>query len=99
VEIQPHPGGGLTWARGEYESIRGRIVSDWRIDRGVIRLRVVVPPKSSATVSVPTARAETVRESGRMPEKAPGVETLQPEAGAVRFRVDSGEYVFTAPVL
>ena len=97
--IRPHPGGGLTWTRGEYESIRGRIVSDWRIDRGVIRLRVVVPPNIAATVSVPTAHAEAVRESGRMPEQAPGVETLEPEAGSARFRVDSGEYVFTAPVL
>src|SRR5436190_2236508 len=97
--IRPHPGGGLTWTRGEYESIRGRIVSDWRIDRGVIRLRVVVPPNIAATVSVPTAHAEAVRESGRMPEQAPGVETLEPEAGSARFRVDSGEYVVTAPVL
>ena len=95
--IRPQPGGGLTWARGEYESIRGRIMSDWRIDGGVIRLRVRVPPNTSATISVPTKDAEAVRESGRMPGKAPGVKTLEAEASAARFRVDSGEYVFTAP--
>jgi alpha-L-rhamnosidase len=95
--IQPQPGGGLTWARSEYESIRGRIVSDWRIERGLIRLRVVVPPNTSATVSVPTAHAEAVRESSRIPREAPGVRELEPAAGAAHFRIDSGEYVFTAP--
>jgi len=97
--IRPQPGGGLMWARGEYESIRGRIVSDWRIDGGVIRLRVVVPPNTSATVSVPTKDTGAVRESGRIAGKASGVKTLEPEAGAARFRVDSGEYVFTAPFI
>ena len=52
-EIRPQPGGGLTWARGEYQSIRGRIVSDWKIENRVLRLRVAVPPNTSATVYMP----------------------------------------------
>ncbi|NOY40297.1 MAG: family 78 glycoside hydrolase catalytic domain [Planctomycetes bacterium] len=30
--VCPRPGAEITWAKGEYDSIRGRIVSDWRID-------------------------------------------------------------------
>jgi alpha-L-rhamnosidase len=97
--IRPQPGGGLTWARGEYESIRGRVVSDWRMDGGVIRLRVVVPPNTSATISVPTKDAQAVRESGRIAAHAPGVKALDPEKDAARFQVDSGEYLFTAPYI
>src|SRR5215218_7557465 len=31
IVIRPRPGGGLTYARGEYDSVRGRISSSWRI--------------------------------------------------------------------
>ena len=37
---RPRPGGGLTYARGEYDSVYGRIASDWKIENGALSLRV-----------------------------------------------------------
>ena len=42
--VRPIPGGGLTWAKVAYESVRGLIRSEWRIERGVFTLAVTVPP-------------------------------------------------------
>ena len=38
ILIQPHPVGDITWTRVRFNSIRGKIVSDWKRDRGQIRL-------------------------------------------------------------
>jgi len=51
--VQPAPVGDLTFVRGSYRSIHGDIVSDWRIEDGVFRLYVTVPPGTTATVVVP----------------------------------------------
>jgi alpha-L-rhamnosidase len=51
--IAPVPGGGLTSAKGEYNSIRGLITSAWEISNGQFTLSVTVPPGTMATVRLP----------------------------------------------
>jgi alpha-L-rhamnosidase len=62
--VRPIPGGGLTWARGEYASPAGRIALDWRIEAGALILNLTVPPNTQAVVEMPGAGARTVG-SGR----------------------------------
>jgi alpha-L-rhamnosidase len=51
--VRPRPGGGLTWARGTYQSIRGPITVDWRIAGAQFTLKVAVPPNTTARIVVP----------------------------------------------
>ncbi len=51
--IEPVPGGGLTSASAAHESPYGRIESSWRIDRGLLRLDVLVPAGTTAEVVLP----------------------------------------------
>lgn len=51
--VRPQPGGGLTWARGTYQSIRGPIAVDRKIDGGHLALKVEVPPNTTARIVVP----------------------------------------------
>jgi alpha-L-rhamnosidase len=71
--VRPHPGGGLTWARGVYRSIRGPISVDWRIAGGQLTLKVGVPPNTTATVIVPakTGPQQHVVGSGEHTFRAP----------------------------
>ncbi len=89
--------GGLTFARAEYESIRGQIVSDWKIEDGKFTLRVVVPPNTTATICVPDATINDVDESGRPAMKAKGVTSFSQKENDAAFEVGSGEYTFSAP--
>ena len=91
------PGGGVTWAKGRYDSIRGRIESGWRIAAGSIMMTVVVPPNTTATVYVPTQDAGAVKEKGRAASRATGVTFLRREKGAAVYRLSSGHFVLTAP--
>ena len=54
--IRPRPCGDLTWVKARYDSIRGPIVSDWKIADGRFQLHVEIPANTTATVYVPAAR-------------------------------------------
>ncbi|RSM44252.1 alpha-L-rhamnosidase [Amycolatopsis balhimycina DSM 5908] len=58
-EVRPEPGGGLTWAEAEFDSVHGRITSSWRIEGGRFHLTVTVPPGATATVTLPDGHGFT----------------------------------------
>ncbi|MGH9703605.1 MAG: alpha-L-rhamnosidase C-terminal domain-containing protein, partial [Candidatus Acidiferrales bacterium] len=60
--VYPRVGGNLTWAKGTYESVRGRIAIDWKIANGVFALDLVVPPNVSATVHLPASDPSKIQE-------------------------------------
>ena len=68
--IKPAVVGDLTFAKAKYRSIRGEIISDWRIENGTFRLSVTVPPGTTATVFVPGEGP--VRTQARRPASARG---------------------------
>ncbi|MDF2439539.1 MAG: alpha-L-rhamnosidase [Abditibacteriota bacterium] len=96
ISIRPRPGGGLSFARATYDSIRGRIESGWKIENGTLTLDVVVPANTTATVWVPTSAPNTVLESGKAAATANGVKFVRAEAGTAVFEVGSGTYHFSA---
>jgi alpha-L-rhamnosidase len=93
---QPDPATGLTWARGNYQSVHGTIESDWRYADGILTLRAVVPANTTATIYVPAENAATVTESGTPAAQAAGVRFLRMERDAAVYEVGSGTYVFRA---
>ncbi len=92
--LRPYPGGGLTWARGHYDSIRGRIASSWSALPGGLRYDVAIPANTTATVYVPAKDGTSVTESGKPATAAEGVKFLRMEDGAAVFLVQSGKYSF-----
>ena len=94
--IRPYPGGGLNWAKGSYDSIRGKIESGWSLAAGKVRLDVRIPANTTATVYVPAKDATSVMESGNPANTATGVKFLRMEDGAAVFLVQSGSYSFEA---
>jgi len=53
ILLQPQPAPGLTHARAAFDSMYGSIISDWRIEDGKFEWNVVIPPNTSATVTLP----------------------------------------------
>jgi len=96
--VSPRPGGGVTWARGKYNSIRGQIVSNWRIDNGKFSLDVTVPTNTTATVSLPATDAKNVTIDGEAHGKSRSVLFLGAGDGRASFAVSSGRYRFVSPM-
>jgi alpha-L-rhamnosidase len=97
IIIKPNPVGGLTSARASYDSVHGRIVSDWQIKDGSFSLTVTIPANTTATVSLPTANLFSVIENGHPATKAEGMQDYRIEAGRSLFDIASGTYHFAIP--
>jgi len=98
ILIRPCPGGGLTYARAAYDSVRGRIVSARRVGDGVFSLYVTIPANTTATVFLPAANAVAIMEGDATLRDTEGVELLRVEDGRVVLVVGSGAYDFRCAI-
>ncbi len=99
IRVRPvlsRSGQGLTSARGAYDSIRGRIASEWRMDGSDVTFKVTVPPNTQATLYVPATDPASVREGGRPADRVAGLQFLRTEPGYVVYEAGSGVYSFTS---
>jgi len=97
--IHPRPGVGVTHAEASFDSIHGKITSNWSIEGVTLTMQVTIPPNTTATIRVPTSKPDQVLESGVPVSKVPGIKILRSEPGALFLEVGSGKYQFTAPFL
>jgi alpha-L-rhamnosidase len=86
----------IDWVKAHYDSIHGRIVSEWRKTGSHFELRVMIPPNTTATVELPASGVTRVTEGGKSLDRARGVEFLREENGRVILKVASGQYRFKA---
>jgi len=84
----PHLDARVTSARAEYESIYGKIISDWKgTAAGPFSLRVTIPANTSAKVFLPAIAGAQLTEDGNP------VEARQ-ESGSYVIQIGSGSYTF-----
>jgi hypothetical protein len=96
ILIRPQPVGDVTWVNCAYNSIHGRVASEWKKTDAKFSLKVEIPPGTTATVFIPAQTAGDVRESGGAAAKANGVKFVRLENGRAVFEIASGKYQFTA---
>jgi len=96
IVIRPQPVADLQWVKCSYNSVRGRILSNWQRAEGRLTLDVTIPPNTTATVYVPAKQAAAVTESDTPAAKAQGVTFLRTENDAVVYAVGSGTYRFAS---
>jgi alpha-L-rhamnosidase len=87
VVIHPRPDATMSHASGEYESMYGKISTDWTSNLGFFYLRVTIPANTSATIYLPAIPNSRVTEGGS---------TVEPrqEKGSYVVEVGSGLYDF-----
>jgi len=94
IIIKPQPVGDITWAKASYDSVRGRIVSDWKRAGEKFTLEITIPANTTATVYVPAIAAEQVTERGTPAGRSREARPLRYESGWAVFRISSGRYIF-----
>ncbi len=73
IIIRPVPDERMNNVTGKYDSIRGRIVSEWRLSNGFVHLNVTITINATATIYVQTSQPASVIESGKSADEAGGV--------------------------
>lgn len=86
----------IHWVRATYNSIRGTIISDWRIVEDKFQLKVTIPANTTATVYVPTNDTSSLRESGNPLSENQNVQILSIDKTETALSINSGNYKFTS---
>ena len=95
IIIKPAVVGDLTWVKASYDSIQGKIVSEWKRAGQNLSLHVSIPANTSATIYVPAQDASSIQEGGKPAGQASGVKFLGMEGHVAAYAVGSGDYAFT----
>ena len=99
IRVAPVIGKGITWARTSYDSIQGKIVSNWRLQRNKLTLDVTIPPNTTAMVHVPAKDVTAVKEGRNPASEAEGVRFVRMENGTAVFAVEPGKYQFRSEMI
>jgi len=93
ILLAPHPGGGLTNADAEFTSLYGKVKSSWKIDGNDFVYDVTVPANTTATVTLPSAKADQLTVNAQA-MSAPIKESLKQSDKGLSVEVGSGNYQF-----
>ena len=97
VIVRPRPGPGFNFAKATLMTPYGVASSGWRIENGRMTVTVRVPPNAHATVVLPGARLESVREDTTAVQTAAGVRSARQQGDDVTVEMGSGDYEFMYP--
>jgi alpha-L-rhamnosidase len=86
--ICPKPVGDLSWVKCSHQTIRGAVISNWKVGNDQSEYEIVIPPDTRAVIQLPEKAGDIITESGQPVAKS--VEVL----GTHRFSVGSGTYRF-----
>ena len=86
--------GGMTYAKGHYDSMYGRIESGWRIEKEAVIYQCTVPANTTATLYLPANSIKNIFEGNKSLKKRKGIEYIGMENGKVVLRLLSGKYSF-----
>lgn len=96
ILLEPHPGGELTNASAEFNSLYGKIKSAWKIEGGSLLYEVNVPANTAATVTLPTSSADAVKLNG-LPLAESVKSGLKINGSKISLNIGSGNYTFSCP--
>jgi len=104
IIIYPHPPSPgsnpehapIEWVKAHYDSIHGRITSNWKRIGNTFELQTTIPPNTTATVYLPTSQLENITESGRLLTKTSGIKLLGLQGDCARIAVEPGDYDFVS---
>ncbi|MET9471903.1 alpha-L-rhamnosidase [Streptomyces sp. NPDC002922] len=88
ILVRPRPGGGVTEAEGRYDSVRGPVITRWKVDEDGFRLALTVPANTTAEVWIPAADAAQVIQGTS--------EFIRMEDGCAVFAAGSGTHRFSS---
>ena len=104
IIIHPHPptpGSNadrepIHWVKAYYDSIHGRITSNWKRTKDKFELEVEIPANTTATAYLPANDVEQITENGKSLSHTPGVKFVKLENGRAVLEIGSGTYHFVS---
>ncbi|MBN2639413.1 MAG: family 78 glycoside hydrolase catalytic domain [Bacteroidales bacterium] len=94
--LQPHVGGGLTYVNSGFESMYGKIESNWKLNQNRMIYSCTIPPNSSATVCFENMNISEVSVTDSSGKPQPIASSN--EKGKLEIELGSGKYILNIPL-
>ncbi len=94
IIIRPQTSGSITWVNSSYNSVKGKIVSNWKKKDGYLDMNIEIPANTSALVYFPGSDLNKIENGGISLLKNPGVSDCRIREGHASCRIASGKYSF-----
>jgi alpha-L-rhamnosidase len=94
IIIAPQTPAGLNWVKSSYNSIRGKISSNWSRQGNQIKYEIEIPANSTAQITLPASSLQAITEAETPIQKAPGISHVSLAKGKATLTLGSGSYVF-----
>jgi len=94
IIIRPQIIADVTWVKAHYNSVHGKIISEWKLDEHSFNLNIAIPVNSTATVYLPAENITEIKEGGADISSVKDIEFVKMENGNAVFMVGSGFYSF-----
>jgi alpha-L-rhamnosidase len=95
IKIQPHLTDSLTYVDAALKTYYGDIRSHWKRDNGKLEMDVEIPANTRATVYIPAASIDSIKESDAALSSIKDVKVVGKEGSYVVVEVGSGKYHFS----
>lgn len=90
--IRPGVVAGLQWARGSFESPRGRIAVQWEKTETGLLIDVAIPPNSTATLQIPRRLGSNLSINGESPNASLDVVAVRSNSTNTLLDLASGKH-------
>ncbi len=97
IIIKPQPAKDLKWTKCSYNSVRGKIVSNWKVENGVYKLSVTIPANTKAKVYIPSS-SNQIKENGKSVSQDSNIKVMGETDGFCCLEVASGTYNFESKI-
>lgn len=94
LQPTPDPTGQMTWAKGHYDSMYGRIKSEWNISKNTVSYHFTIPANTSATLHLQAKDVNDITANGKKINDVAAIEQLGQENGKMIMKLSSGKYDF-----
>jgi alpha-L-rhamnosidase len=88
----PDPTGKITFAKGYYDSMYGKIKSQWEIVGNQTIYTIEVPPNTTATLFIKANDLTNIKEGGKKINQAKGITYIEKKEDKLVFKMVSGIY-------
>ncbi len=84
----------MTFAKGHYDSLYGKIESAWELKGNMLSYNTTVPANTTATLYLPTKDIKSITENGISIENSKDIKFVKYENSKAIFELKSGKYSF-----
>jgi alpha-L-rhamnosidase len=94
ILIQPQPGGGISHAKASFDSMYGRIESDWSLNDTCFQLAVTIPSNTEGAVRLTAQSVKDITEQSQTLDQVKGIRGILQEDETITIALGSGHYNF-----